>query len=326
MKKLGLKLSAVLLATSFALAGCTGGKTANTTDKKDGDKIKVYASFYPMYDFAKKIGGDKVEVTNLVPAGTEPHDWEPSAKDLAKISESDILVYSGAGMESWIDKVDQVTKDSKLVKVEASKGIDLIKSEHHHDEEDAKEEDHEDAHEEHDHGEYDPHVWLAPQNAKIQMKNIKDALVKADPTNKDYYEKNFDVYSQKIDDLDVKFSTSLKDTKSKNIVVSHEAFAYLCKAYGINQVGIEGLSPDSEPDAARMAEVTKFAKENKIKYIFFEELVSPKVSEAIAKEVGAKTAVLNPLEGLSDDQLKAGEDYFSVMESNLKVLLEALNA
>lgn len=326
MKKLGLKLSAVLLATSFALAGCTGSKTANTTDKKDGDKIKVYASFYPMYDFAKKIGGDKVEVTNLVPAGTEPHDWEPSAKDLAKISESDILVYSGAGMESWIDKVDQVTKDSKLVKVEASKDIDLIKSEHHHDEEDAKEEDHEDAHEEHDHGEYDPHVWLAPQNAKIQMKNIKDALVKADPTNKDYYEKNFEVYSQKIDDLDVKFSTSLKDTKSKNIVVSHEAFAYLCKAYGINQVGIEGLSPDSEPDAARMAEVTKFAKENKIKYIFFEELVSPKVSEAIAKEVGAKTAVLNPLEGLSDDQLKAGEDYFSVMESNLKVLLEALNA
>ena len=326
MKKLGLKLSAVLLATSFALAGCTGSKTANTTDKKDGDKIKVYASFYPMYDFAKKIGGDKVEVTNLVPAGTEPHDWEPSAKDLAKISESDILVYSGAGMESWIDKVDQVTKDSKLVKVEASNGIDLIKSEHHHDEEDAKEEDHEDAHEEHDHGEYDPHVWLAPQNAKIQMKNIKDALVKADPTNKDYYEKNFEVYSQKIDDLDVKFSTSLKDTKSKNIVVSHEAFAYLCKAYGINQVGIEGLSPDSEPDAARMAEVTKFAKENKIKYIFFEELVSPKVSEAIAKEVGAKTAVLNPLEGLSDDQLKAGEDYFSVMESNLKVLLEALNA
>ena len=320
MKKLGLKLSAVLLATSFALAGCTGSKTANTTDKKDGDKIKVYASFYPMYDFAKKIGGDKVEVTNLVPAGTEPHDWEPSAKDLAKISESDILVYSGAGMESWIDKVDQV------IKVEASNGIDLIKSEHHHDEEDAKEEDHEDAHEEHDHGEYDPHVWLAPQNAKIQMKNIKDALVKADPTNKDYYEKNFEVYSQKIDDLDVKFSTSLKDTKSKNIVVSHEAFAYLCKAYGINQVGIEGLSPDSEPDAARMAEVTKFAKENKIKYIFFEELVSPKVSEAIAKEVGAKTAVLNPLEGLSDDQLKAGEDYFSVMESNLKVLLEALNA
>ena len=213
-----------------------------------------------------------------------------------------------------------------MVKVEASKGIDLIKSEHHHDHDDAKEKDHEDAHEEHDHGEYDPHVWLAPQNAKIQMKNIKDALVKADPNNKDYYEKNFETYSKKIDDLDSKFSTSLKNTKSKNIVVSHEAFGYLCKAYGINQIGIEGLSPDSEPDAARMAEVTKFAKENKVKYIFFEELVSPKVAETIAKEIGAKTAVLNPLEGLSEDQLKAGEDYFSIMESNLKVLLEALNA
>nr|WP_314276405.1 metal ABC transporter substrate-binding protein [uncultured Peptostreptococcus sp.] len=322
MKKLGLKLSAVLLATSFALAGCAGDKTANTTEKKDGGKLKVYASFYPMYDFAKKIGGDKVEVTNLVPAGTEPHDWEPSAKDLAKISESDILVYSGAGMESWVDKVDQATKNSKLVKVEASKGIDLIKSEHHHDHEDADDKDHE----EHEHGEYDPHVWLSPQNAKTEMKNIKDALVKADAANKDYYEKNFEIYSKKIDELDKKFSTSLKDTKSKNIVVSHEAFGYLCKAYGINQVGIEGLSPDSEPDAARMAEVTKFAKENKVKYIFFEELVSPKVSETIAKEVGAKTAVLNPLEGLSDEQIKAGEDYFTIMESNLKVLLEALNA
>ena len=300
MKKLGLKLSAVLLATSFALAGCAGDKTANTTEKKDGGKLKVYASFYPMYDFAKKIGGDKVEVTNLVPAGTEPHDWEPSAKDLAKISESDILVYSGAGMESWVDKVDQATKNSKLVKVEASKGIDLIKSEHHHDHEDADDKDHEDAHEEHEHGEY--------------------------AAKKNYYEKNFEIYSKKIDELDKKFSTSLKDTKSKNIVVSHEAFGYLCKAYGINQVGIEGLSPDSEPDAARMAEVTKFAKENKVKYIFFEELVSPKVSETIAKEVGAKTAVLNPLEGLSDEQIKAGEDYFTIMESNLKVLLEALNA
>ena len=344
MKKIGLKLSAVLLATSFALAGCTGGKTANSTEKKDGEKLKIYTSFYPMYDFAKKIGGDKVEVTNLVPAGTEPHDWEPSAKDLAKISEADLLVYSGAGMESWIEKLDETTKDSKLVKVEASHGVDLIKSEHHHDHEDAhehedehkdedkdaKEEnhehDHEDAHEHHHHGAYDPHVWLAPQNAKIEMKNIKDALVKADAANKDYYEKNFETYSKKIDELDNKFLTSLEKTKSKNIVVSHEAFAYLCKAYGIKQIGIEGLSPDSEPDASRMAEVTKFAKENNVKYIFFEELVSPKVSETIAKEVGAKTAVLNPLEGLSEDQLKAGEDYFSIMESNLKVLLEALNA
>ena len=320
-------LVASAFGVSAILAGCKpeAQKQEGASDNKDQKKLSIVASFYPMYDFAKRIAGDHAEVTCLVPAGTEPHDWEPSSKDMKTIQEADFLIYNGAGMEHWVkDVLDGLGSCTKLTAVETSKDVKLLELEedddHDHEE---KKDDHD---HDHDHGGTDPHVWLSPLNAKIQMKNIKDALVKADPTNKDYYEKNFEVYSQKIDDLDVKFSTSLKDTKSKNIVVSHEAFAYLCKAYGINQVGIEGLSPDSEPDAARMAEVTKFAKENKIKYIFFEELVSPKVSEAIAKEVGAKTAVLNPLEGLSDDQLKAGEDYFSVMESNLKVLLEALNA
>ena len=356
MNKLGLKVSALFIAASFALAGCSGGQ-ASQTKKSDDSKLKVYTSFYPMYDFTSKIGGDKVEVVNLVPSGTEPHDWEPSAQDLVKIGEADLLVYSGAGMESWVDKLDENVKDGKLTKVEASKGIELLKGEEHdhdhedahdkhddhkdaedkhHDHEDAedkhddhkdaedKHHDHEDAHEHHHHGEYDPHVWLAPMNAKAQMKNILDGLVKADPKNKDYYQKNFDTYSKKLDDLDAKYKAELSKTTKKDIIVSHEAFGYLCKAYGLNQVGIEGLSPDSEPDAAKMKEVSEFAKKNNVKYIFFEELISPKVSETIAKEVGAKTEVLSPIEGLTDEQIKDGQDYFSIMERNLTNILAAL--
>ena len=359
MNKLGLKVSALLVSASFALAGCSGAST-NQANKEDSGKIKVYTSFYPMYDFTSKIGGDKVDVINLVPSGTEPHDWEPSAQDLVKIGEADMFVYSGAGMEGWVEKLDENIKNDKLVKIEASKGVELIKNEEghdHHDSEeghndakeghdhhdaeeghehnDAKEgHDHHDAEEGHDHhdaeeghhhhGAYDPHVWLAPLNAKTQMKNILDGLVKADPNNKDYYQKNYDTYAKKLDELDAKYKSELSKTTKKDIVVSHEAFAYLCKAYGINQVGIEGVSPDSEPDAAKMKEVAEFAKKNQVKYIFFEELVSPKVAETIAKEVGAKTEVLSPLEGLTEEQIKDGQDYFTIMEKNLTNILAAL--
>lgn len=323
IKFLSLAIVSSLIFTACSSSSSNKGKKG---DLSDGKKLKVYTSFYPMYDFTKKIGGDKVEVENLIPSGTEPHDWEPNPKDLVKIGESDVFVYSGAGMEGWIDKLRENIGSGKTEIVEASKGIDLIKAveSDHHDHDEDGHTDHNDGDDPHDHGDKDPHVWLNPQNAKIQMKNIKDALVKVDAKNKDYYEANFKEYSKKLDELDLKFKTELSKTTKKDIVVSHEAFGYLAKAYGLNQVGIEGLSPDSEPDASRMKQVAEFAKKNGIKYIFFEELVSDKVSKAIANEVGAKTEVLSPIEGISEDQLKAGEDYFSIMEKNLKNLLLAL--
>lgn len=327
MKKY-IKLFALAIVSSLMLSACSTKSSNSASDvSKDGssDKVKVYTSFYPMYDFTKKIGGDKVEVENLVPAGTEPHDWEPNPKDIVKIGESDVFVYSGAGMEEWIDKLKESIGSDKTEIVEASKGVNLIKTVDDDHVESDDMDDHDDHNDDiHDHDNGDPHVWLNPQNAKIQMKNIKDALVKVDGKNKDYYEKNFEEYSKKLDELDSKFKTELSTTSKKDIVVSHEAFGYLAAAYGLNQVGIEGLSPDSEPDASRMRQVSEFAKKNGVKYIFFEELVSDKVSKTIANEVGAKTAVLSPIEGLSEEQIKAGDDYFSIMEKNLENLLLAL--
>lgn len=301
-------------ASAVLLSGCGQKKEAN-----DGGKLNVMASFYPMYDFAVKIGGDKINVKNMVPAGTEPHDWEPATKDITGLEKADVFVYSGAGMEHWAEDVLKTLKNKNLTAVEASSGITLMKG-HEHEEGESKEA----ADEEHEHGEFDPHVWLSPVNAKKEMENIKDAFVKADPANEAYYQANYETYASKFDELDKKYKDTLSPLPNKSVVVAHEAFGYLCNAYGLTQMGIEGLTPDSEPDPARMAQVIDFVKENKVKTIFFEDLVSPKVAETIAKETGAKTEVLNPLEGLTDEQLKNGDDYFTVMEKNLTVLKEAL--
>lgn len=320
-------LTVTALVSAVMLSGCSGNTAAPETGAaaKDtaGQKLKVMASFYPMYDFAVKIGDDKAEVTNMVPAGMEPHDWEPAAGDIKNLEEADLFAYSGAGMEHWVEDVLASLETQKLVSVEASEGLTLRAGHSHEEEEHEGAEEHAEE-EEHDHGEFDPHVWLSPLNAKKEMENIKNAYVKADPDNKDYYEENYQTYAAKFDKLDQEYKDTLSNLQNKNIVVSHEAFGYLCDAYGLTQMGIKGLSPDSEPDPARMAEIIDFVKTNKVKVIFFEELVSPKVAETIAAETGAQTQVLNPLEGLSDEDIKGGADYFSVMEDNLSQLKAAL--
>lgn len=310
MKRKLLSILVCITTLSLCLMGCTG----NTTKKKNKNgKLKVMASFYTMYDFAKKIGKDKIEVTNMVPAGTEPHDWEPSTKDLIELEKSDVFIYNGAGMEQWVDDVLESLDTEELTSVEASKGIKLLKDT------DAHEHDHE--HE----SENDPHVWLDPQNAKYEMNQIKKALIKADSDNKDYYEANYKKEAARCDELDQQYKKELAQVSKRELVVAHEAFGYLCKAYDLEQMGIEGLSADDEPDPKQMSEVIEFAKKHKVKTIFFEELVSPKVAKTIAKETGASVKMLNPLEGLSNKKIKAGQDYFSVMKQNLSAIKEALS-
>ncbi len=320
-----LRLAALLLAAGLCTA-CGNGTGAKTQDSAAAqgnaaeqseatEKLQVMASFYPMYDFAKKIGGDHVEVTNMVPAGTEPHDWEPSAKDIAGLENAEVFVYSGAGLEYWAEDILQTLQNKDLVTVEASANITLLAAE--------EEGDHEEA-DGHDHGEYDPHVWLDPMKAKEEMANIRDAFSTADPAHAADYEANYQANAEKLDALDTEYRETLAKCSKKEIVVSHEAFGYLCGAYDITQMGIEGLMPDSEPDPARMAEITDFVRAHEVRVIFSEELVSEKVAQTIAKETGAEVETLNPLEGLSEAELAAGADYFSVMEDNLAKLAAAL--
>lgn len=299
MKKI-VRLLSIMAVIVVGCTACGQNVTKNTAD--DSGKVKVMTSFYTMYDFAQKIGGEKVEITNMVPSGTEPHDWEPSAIDIRNMEEADVFIYNGAGMEHWAEDILKSLDNSELITVEASEGVELIR----------------------EGKENDPHVWLDPENAKIEMENIKDAFIEADKDNAEYYNENYETYSRQLDGLNQEFEETLSQVTNKDIIVAHKAFGYLCKAYGLNQIAIEGLMPDSEPDPARMEEIIQLAKKKKINTIFFEELVSPKVANTIAKEIGAKTEVLNPLEGLSEEQVDAGEDYFSVMRTNLKQIKNAL--
>jgi zinc transport system substrate-binding protein len=360
------KISALGLILSLALAaaGC-GQKTttsnpdssaAASTSATSEQKLDVQVSFYPMYDFTKNVAGDLADVHTLIPPGMEPHDWEPTPQDIASIEKADVLVYNGAGMESWMDQVKDSLTNSKLVQVEASQGITLHEGgeedhdhgrdqdhadqatttedhdhadadaakDHNHDHEAAAGEEHHHDHD-HDHGGIDPHVWLSPALAVKEVRSIEAGLAKAAPRHADQFKQNADAYIAKLEALDQDFKTAVKDSKRKDFITQHAAFGYLAAEYGLQQVPIAGLSPEQEPSAAQMASVIDFAKEHKVKTIFFETLVSSKVSETIAKEVGAKTAVLNPIEGLTEDEVKAGKDYISVMRENLESLKLALN-
>lgn len=312
------RLSALVCACTLSLSLLTGCGTQPADTAAGDGRLRVLTSFYPMYDFACKIGGDCIDVTNMVPSGTEPHDWEPSTNDLKNLEKADVFIYNGADMEPWADDL-LVSRSDTLHVVEASENVELrtTDGEHEHAHE------HEGA--DHHHGDFDPHVWLDPENAKIEMEAIKDALCAADPENSTVFQSNYEKYAAELDALDAEFREKLAPLPNRTIVVAHEAFGYLCDAYGLTQVGIEGLSPDSEPDPGRMAEVIDFVREHSISTIFFEELVSPKVAEAIASETGAQAKMLSPLEGLSDEQAAAGADYFSVMHDNLAALMEALN-
>jgi zinc transport system substrate-binding protein len=340
-RALAASLTAAALAAALLLGGCgqrnattppnsadaesTGDAGVSTAETPEEPirKLAVYASFYPLYDFAVKIGGERVSVVNMVPAGTEPHDWEPTASDIAGLGSADVFIYNGAGMEHWAQDVLESLQTDTLIAVEASLGFELIEGGHDHDHDDHDDGDDHDDHD--DEGGYDPHVWLDPAGAKTEMKNIMDAFARADPDGAGYYEENYTYYAGELDKLDREFSETLGALPGRDVIVAHEAFGYLCKAYGLNQTPIEGLSPDSEPDPARMAEIIEFASEHDIKVVFFEELVSPKVAETIAEAIGAETDVLSPIEGLSDEDIEAGADYFTVMRRNLDSLKKALS-
>lgn len=307
------KWSVLLIFTLLFIGGCS--KPVEETQGSTEEKLLVYASFYPMYDFAKNIGKDKIDLKLMIPPGVEAHDWEPTAKIMGEMEKADVLIYNGLEMEPWIEKLTASIQSDQLIIVEASQGTDLIEGEAHEDEHEEEEE---------EHGEYDPHVWLNPMNAIKQAENIKDAFIQADEVNKDFYEANFKEYADRLNALDEKYKQELSNVKRKEIVVAHAAFGYLTNRYGLEQVAITGLSPQEEPSAAKLAELTEFAMEYNLKYVFFETLTSPKLAQVLANEVGAEIAVLNPLEGLTQEEINAGKDYIAVMEENLLALKKAL--
>ncbi len=298
---LGLVLGVVVIGLLTIVIKNNGGSPSISSHKPE-----VVASFYPLYFFTSQIAGDKADVFNITPAGAEPHDYEPTAQDITKIENSTLLVLNGGGLEPWADNVKENIDSKKTAIVIAGEGLTT---------QEVVEE-----------GEKitDPHVWLSPVLAEQMVDKIEAGLEETDPNNASYYESNAQTLKSKLGALDAEYKQGLTTCKEKNIITSHAAFGYLATTYRLNQVPITGISPDAEPSPQELAQVAKFARDNHVKYIFFESLVSPKLSQNIATEVGAKTMVLNPVEGLTGDEIASGKDYFSEMRNNLANLKIAL--
>lgn len=295
----------MLLIVMVAAAGCSSQVAKAPVFSKSG-KVKVATSFWPMYEFTQAVGGDKIDLVNMVPSGTEPHDWEPTSQHLKTLNEANLFVYNGVGMEQWVGKTLASLDNKQLVVVETAKGLDLMKGD------------------EGGQSGTDPHVWLDPQNAIRQVQAIRDGLIQVDPAHQDAYRQNAAAYVAQLQQLDQEYQQSLANCTQKRFFTSHAAFGYLARRYGLEQHAIMGLAPDAEPTAQDLARIVAQAKADHVKYIFFETLVSDKVSRMVAGEIGAKTLVLNPFEGLTDNDLKAGKNYLSVMRENLTNLKTAL--
>ncbi|MFA7208781.1 MAG: zinc ABC transporter substrate-binding protein [Parcubacteria group bacterium] len=306
---MGKNIIIILIILGLAVSGLfflrmgNGGRPSGDVAAK---KLEVVASFYPLYFIAVEIGGDRAAVSDIVPAGAEPHEYEPTARDMAKMENSRIIIMNGAGLEAWGENVEKNIDAGKTTIIWAGEGLAARQMER-----DGQ-------------AETDPHIWLDPSLVRQMAGKIAQAFQQADPENADYYGSNAAALESRLDGLDREYRQGLAGCAEKNIITAHSAFGYLADAYGFNQVAIAGLSPDAEPSLRDLAGISRFAKDNGVKYIFFESLASPKLSETIANEVGAKTLVLDPIEGLSDEDLSRGKNYLTVMRENLANLRIAL--
>ncbi|ETT29538.1 periplasmic solute-binding protein [Paenibacillus sp. FSL R5-192] len=321
----------LLILTLLVLSAC-GQDSSNSAKIVEG-KVNVVTTFYPVYAFTTAIGGEDANVINLLPTGVEPHDWTPKSQDIVNTSKAQLFFYNGAGLEGWVPNfLKSLNSDTQVKSVAVSEGVKLLTAEgddgHGHGEE--HEDEHADEHTDEatsedvaDHH-IDPHTWVSPKSAMIMAENIKNSLVEADPDHKAGYEQRYEELRTKLETLDQRFTDELANVPNNEIVVSHQAFGYLARDYGLTQHAIMGLSPDAEPTGQDIVKLAKLVKDEGIKYIFFEELVSDKLAKTLASEAGVETMVLNPVEGLTKEQATNGDDYFTLMEKNLQNLLIAL--
>ncbi|QEL82883.1 zinc ABC transporter substrate-binding protein (plasmid) [Bacillus sp. JAS24-2] len=315
MKKWKYGVLVTALVFSSAIVGCTK-QDITKSNQKQGKSLKVVTTFYPMYDFTKNVVGSNGKVDMLIPAGTEPHDFEPSPKDIAKIENADVFVYNSDSMETWVPKVLKNLDNKKIKVVDASKGISLMKG---------TTEDAEDKQAINGQKQLlDPHVWLDPVLAQKEVENIKQAITEVNQIHKRDYEENASLFTEKLQDLDYEFSKTLSNAKHKEFVTQHAAFAYLAKEYGLTQIPIAGLTPNQEPSPAKLAELQKYVNNNNVKIIYFEEVASPKIAKTLADETGAKTVVLSPIEGITNAEQSKGIDYISYMKKNLDALKQSI--
>lgn len=316
-KKNALLLGVLALVCLIGVWGYDRFSSTPAFSNQSAEKIQISASFYPLGFLAHEIGQERAEVQVITPPGSEPHDYEPSVQDILTIQNSELLLLSGE-LEPWGPRVIESLEPGGPFVLEVGPELMTIEEPDHHDHN--PDPDHESV----EADALDPHIWLSPVLMQSMAEEVTAALVAIDPEGAQIYIANQQALVEKLQQLDGEYESGLAQCQSKTFITAHESFGYLAREYNLEQRGISGVSPDSEPSLQQLAELTTFARENNVQYIFFEELVSPKLAQTLAQEVGAQTLVLNPLESLGQNQLESGENYFSVMRQNLSHLQTAL--
>ncbi len=303
--------AALLIAATVVVGACASDagtvseSTASADGRDGGGVIDVLASFYPLQYVVQQVGGDRVSVANLTPAGAEPHDVELTADDTARVQDADLVVYLGGFAPAVDEAIGSTDAGGRVLDVSTAARLDQTYSPI-------------------DEGEQsggtkaDPHFWLDPTRLADVADDVAARLTAIDATAAATFEANAATLRNRLTELDGEFRDGLASCSNTNIVTSHNAFGYLADRYGLTQVGITGLVPDAEPSPQALADVTDFVRDNGVTTIYFETLVSPDIAETVASETGVHTAVLDPIEGVTDDS--AGVDYFEVMRSNLATL------
>jgi len=285
-----ISIAVIIPLSSFAVLNSSQSMILDEP-KINEQKVVAIASFFSLYEFTKEIGREKVDVTLLVPSGVEPHDWEPTIKDLQLMQQADVIIINGIGFENWIDNIGSINSDVKVV--DTSIGISILES--------------------------DPHIWLNPVMAQKQVENIVDSLSKVDPLNEKYYKQNGISYIKKLEELDNKISYELSSCK-KDFIAFHDAFSYFANQYDLNQhTVLKSNEPHEEPTSKSLENIINLARDLDSNVIFTEEAVDKRTSQVIANEIGGKVLTLSPLE-IGDSQI----DYIKKMEENLLHLKEAL--
>jgi zinc transport system substrate-binding protein len=345
MKKNAFILSLFMVISAF-LSGC-GQEGAN--QKENDDSLQVYTTVYPLQFFAQQIGGDYVNVETIYPPGADEHTFEPSQKDMMALADSDLFFYIGMGLEGFVDKANKTLKNEDVNMVPVGESLHLddngeLQDEAHnqdgsseeghgeegHDEEEhadenAHDEDNHEEEDEHAHGDFDPHVWLDPIYANELALAIKEQLVEQMPEHKDTFEQNYTELTAQLTDLDAEFSEVIGSAKRKEILVSHSAFSYWEKRYGIQQISISGQSTTNEPSQKELQNLISHAKEEKIKYVLNEQNFNSKLAKMVQEEIGAKSLTLHNLSVLTDEDINNNETYFTLMKKNIATLEKALN-
>ena len=271
----------------------------NSTQILGGHTIQVTSSFYPLYDFAKHVGGNKATVTSMVPIGVEPHDWEPTIQQVLQMRSADLFVYNGAGIDKWAEKIET------RLKVNASEGLPLLTD---------------------NKGNPDPHTWLDPVLAKRQVELIRNGLVKADPQNTDYYIQNAKSYTIQLNALDAKIKSELSTCTKSDFISFHSAFSYFSNRYGLHQHTILGNDPEGDIPPHTLSDLIRFARQYGIHVIYSEDLLDPRNAQVIASEIpNGEVLVLSPIEGIKADEKNAGIGYLEKMQRNLENLRVGLD-